>query len=851
MIDLDRGSRSHGDFTLPGAEPQYPPDLTLEPVHLHIALSLDVPAHAATGSVVTTVRSAADGARRLVLEARAFEDVAVTGEGGQSLSSSYDGRRITVLFDRPLARGEVRRFQVSYRVDHPVSGLHFSAPDEAHPDRPLFVATDNETERARYWLPCVDYPAVRTTLSFALTVPADFTVLANGLCEGEDARADGTKTARWRLDHPCPSYLVCFAAGHFVRADDEAVDGREVAYFGARGRATEEQLRRSFDRTPRMLRWMEKRLGVPYPFPKYFQIALPRIGGAMENISLVSWDDHFILDETLARELTHVVDIVNVHEMAHAWFGDAVVIRDFAHAWLKESWATYVEDCWLEDEGGDDEARYHRFEQARAYMQESDESYSRPIVTRLFNSSWDMYDRHLYPGGAWRIHMLRRLLGEDDFWAAVRDYLSRHGGRTVETDDFRHALEVRSGRSLGRFFDQWIHSPGYPKLDVSFAHDAEAGTGTFTVKQTQTGIEGKPSPFAFPLDLAWEEEEGRFARRRVEVETERHVFVVPMAKAPLSVRVDPDGNVLFRLELNPGDAMLRRALRHAPDIEGRILAAEALAKTGTRRNLDAVGEAFCAELFWGVRREMVRALATSKAAVAMEWLARLMGSERDPRVLAVLAARAGEFRDPKIAAALRALLDRGPTCIVAQNALIALGAQRDAADLPRLRAATKDPGFRAIVRSGAILGLAGARTEQAFEELRERRAYGAEPDDAAHVVPGALARSALFLEKRHRDTVGEDLVDLLRDPRPWVRMAAVQGLVLLKHGPGAAAIEAALPGFPEQNHPRIRRLVNAIRAGDGKPDDAKRKKEFEDLVERQRKLEERLDRLEANKEARS
>ncbi|MCU0724207.1 MAG: hypothetical protein MUE73_00220 [Planctomycetes bacterium] len=839
------------DFTLPGAEPQYPPDLVLEPVHLDIALRFDVAAQAAAGRVVTTVRAAADGARKIILEARAFEDVAVSGEDGHDLAFSYDGRRITVLFERALTRGETRRFAVVYRVDHPITGLMFSTPDAANPGRPLFVATDNETERARYWLPCVDYPAIRTTLSFALTAPVDFTVLANGRSEGEEANGDGTKTARWRLDQPCPSYLVCLAAGHFVRAVDEPVDGREIAYFAPEERATEADLRRSFGRTPRMLRWFENRLGVRYPYPKYFQFAVPRIGGAMENISLVSWDDGYLLDETLAREFTHVFDIVNVHEMAHAWFGDAVVIRDFAHAWLKESWATYMENCWLEDEAGEDEARYHRFEQARAYMKEADETYSRPIVTRTFDSSWAMYDRHLYPGGAWRIHMLRRLLGEGDFWAAVTDYLARHGAGTVETEDFRRALEARSGRSLVRFFDQWIHSPGYPKLDVSFAHDAEAGTGTFTVKQTQTGTDGKVAPFAFPLVLAWEEEEGRFARRRIEVERERHVVVVPLGKAPLSVRVDPDGDLLFRIEMNPGDAMLRRALRHAPDIEGRILAAEALAKTGTRGNLDAVGEAFATEPFWGARREMARALSVSKAARAVEWIARLLGSEEDPRVLVVLAGVAAEFRDPGLAAALRAMLDRHPTYLVAQNALAALGAQRDPADLPRLLAASHDDGWRGIVRAGALRGLAASRSEEVFTGLRARLLGGQEPEDVLHVLPAAFAQSALFLERRHRDQAGEDLIGLLRDPRPFVRFAAAGGLAILKHGPGAAAIEAARSGFAEQSHPRLRRLVNAIREGDGKPDDVKRKKEFEDLLEKTRKLEERLDRLEAAKEARS
>ena len=70
------------------------------------------------------------------------------------------------------------------------------------------------------------------------------------------------------------------------------------------------------------------------------------------------------IDETLALELTRNVDDVNVHEMAHAWFGDAIVCRDFAHAWLKESWATYIAQVWFDDVAGADEGRYQLWRDA-------------------------------------------------------------------------------------------------------------------------------------------------------------------------------------------------------------------------------------------------------------------------------------------------------------------------------------------------------------------------------------------------------------------------------------------------------------------------------------------------------
>src|SRR5690606_29062523 len=198
----------------------------------------------------------------------------------------------------------------------------------------------------------------------------------------------------------------CFAAGEFVRADDGEFDDGEkripLAYFCSPQHTAGDMLR-SFGRTGAMLAWMTAKLGRPFPYPKYFQWTAPGVSGAMENISLVSWDERFSLDEKLAAEWTWLVDAVNVHEMAHSYFGDAVVCRDFAHAWLKESWATYIEQVYREDTISPDEGRYVFYEHAERYFNEADNPYKRPIVTRHFQSSWDMYDAHLYPGGACRL----------------------------------------------------------------------------------------------------------------------------------------------------------------------------------------------------------------------------------------------------------------------------------------------------------------------------------------------------------------------------------------------------------------------------------------------------------------
>jgi len=184
------GQRHHsGDFTLSNAVAHYAPDLTLEPVHLDISLNLDIEASHCEAIVTTTVLARAEGADQLTLHGVDFVDVQVRSP---QVRHQYNGEEIKLCWDNPFKVGERRDVTVSYRLDHPSTGLHFSFPTDAYPNTPLFAGTDNESERARHWLACVDLPSVRPTLSYHLTSREDFTFLANGVLTGEETK-DGTK----------------------------------------------------------------------------------------------------------------------------------------------------------------------------------------------------------------------------------------------------------------------------------------------------------------------------------------------------------------------------------------------------------------------------------------------------------------------------------------------------------------------------------------------------------------------------------------------------------------------------------------------------------------------------------
>lgn len=834
-------------FTLPGAERHYPPDLELEPFHLELDLRLDLEAAAAEGQVLHHLRARAAGARRLELQAVALADLVVEdldrdGDGG-GLDWEYDGRRIALSWRAGWAEGEERRLAIRYRVLEPTAGLYFSRPSEAYPNQPWFAATDHETERARHWLPCVDLPNARTSLDLRLTAAQAFRILANGRLESLEAHADGSHTARWRLEQPCPSYLICFAVGDFVSVEDGEVDGVPVAYHTCPP-FTAEDLRRSFDRTPAMLAWMTGRLGLPYPFPKYHQIALPGIGGAMENISLVTWDDKFLLDETLALEWTRTCDEVNLHEMAHSYFGDAVVCRDFAHAWLKESWAVYMEQVWFEETVGEDERAYQYWRDAAAYLEEADGRYQRPIVTREFNSSWQMYDRHLYPGGACRLHTLRKELGDETFWEGVRRYLRRYQGQVVETDDFRRVMEEVSGRSLGRFFDQWFLSPGYPAVTMRFKHDAAKGQGTVTLEQTQADARTGAGAFHLRTELGWVVG-GQLHLWPVTLDQARQTVLIPLPQAPEQLRFDPRGLVLHKLDAAIGTPLLRRQLTEAGDVIGRIQAGAALAAKGEREGIAAIGAACATEPFWGVRVEWMQALGKAGVEAAMEVLAERVLVEADPRVLAPLLRAAGRYRDPLILEAVQARLERGDLPYHARAAALeTLGAMREEAPLPLLLDAAAREGFGGLVQAGAFRALAASRLPEALTALEEYVGYGACSNRSRPAAVSALAELGRLQERAARERIVDSLVQLLRDPHEPVAWAAARGLGAMEADAALGALAAFGAPRSRQEQVAVDRICAGIRAAaaarpGGASDDLDR------LREQLRKLADRVERLEA------
>jgi aminopeptidase N len=108
----------------------------------------------------------------------------------------------------------------------------------------------------------------------------------------------------------------------------------------------------------------------------------------------------------------------------------------------------------------------------------------------------------IYNKSAVVLHMLRRLIGDEAFFAGVRKFYKDWRFQKAGTDDLRAVFESTSSMPLGRFFDRWIGGSSIPKIRLT-SRVAEGGESAL-VKIEQVG-----DVFDLPLTVSVQYADGR------------------------------------------------------------------------------------------------------------------------------------------------------------------------------------------------------------------------------------------------------------------------------------------------------------------------------------------------------
>lgn len=383
---------------------------------------------------------------------------------GDTAKFSQNGLELMVdLPDRTI--GEVGEIVVEY-FGKPADGLVISR--NIYGDRTFFG--DNWPTRGRFWLPVVDHPSEKATCEWWITAPNHYQVVANGAWKETRDLGEGKRLHHYHCETPLAPKVMVFGAAEFAVSNVGFLRNIPVsAWVYPRSRDGGFY---DYQLALPILTFFDS-LVAPYPFAKLANVQSTTRFGGMENASNVFYDERSVTGERSSEGLI-------AHELAHQWFGNSASEADWPHLWLSEGFATYFASIWL--------AHAHGEERLIKELAIDKQTIFRagpavPLVPSNVEDPMSLLNANSYEKGGWVLHMLRLELGDDVFFEGIRSYYDLYKGKVATTDQFQAALEETSGEDLDFFFEQWVHSVGYPSFKTSWAY--EDSSLTLEVRQMQ------------------------------------------------------------------------------------------------------------------------------------------------------------------------------------------------------------------------------------------------------------------------------------------------------------------------------------------------------------------------------
>ncbi|HEX5438504.1 MAG TPA: M1 family metallopeptidase [Gemmatimonadaceae bacterium] len=514
---------------------------------LHYDLGIDLPDTGATinaRAVLTVMRTARADSLRLDLIGLHVDSVLVDR---RPVRFGRDSANIFI----PLPHGEHDTVHVAVRY----GGVATDGLIIRHDSLGRWTAFgDNWPTRARYWIPSVDSPDDKATVTWTVTAPANRTVVANGelveeaplppvamAAAGSTSGVSGSPRTRtiWREQRPIPTYTMVIAAAPLAYYDlGRSACGhsrfpgcvRQAVYVAPE---VVDFLPGPFAQADDIVNYYASLVG-PFPYEKLSHLESSTRFGGMENATAIFYADRPFRRHTMRAG-------VIAHETAHQWFGDAVTEVNFAHLWLSEGFATYFAALWMRHAQGDSA---FRAEMARTRRQiiASSVTAERPVIDTAQTNYLKLLNTNSYQKGGWVLHMLRGLVGDSAFFHALRGYYNRYHGGNATTDDLRHEMERASGQSLGWFFSEWLRRPGYAELTTSWRYDTARKRVVVEIAQGT-----RFAPYRFPLTVAVRTSTGAVRRVTVRVAARRSQEVtlpIALTAKPRGLTFDPDVQLL-------------------------------------------------------------------------------------------------------------------------------------------------------------------------------------------------------------------------------------------------------------------------------------------------------------------
>jgi hypothetical protein len=378
----------------------------------------------------------------------------------------------------------------------------FGGPDEARfVGEPSVLYSTNSA-----WYPqgaATAYGSAR----MRLTVPARFQVLASGNLQPgfpKAAPAINGKIPAVQYDFDATQpvrYLACVIS-RFQRVASTVIPTRYA------GGGDTDGVTLSLDANPRQVNKGRQTLPIAENVFRYYTSILGDIPYKSLALGLIERDTPgghspayvSVLNQPLASStfswgndpaaFPNFPEFFVAHELAHQWWGQAVGGRSYHERWISEGFAQYFAALYARQIRGDG-ALNDLIRRMATWGKEKAEEGPISLGYRLGHIRGDsqIFRALVYNKSAVVLDMLRRRLGDETFFRGLRRFYKDWRFRKAGTDNVQQAFEAESGQSLERFFEQWIHGAGVPRLTSSWQLDPAAAAPTVVVRLEQVGVQ--------------------------------------------------------------------------------------------------------------------------------------------------------------------------------------------------------------------------------------------------------------------------------------------------------------------------------------------------------------------------
>ncbi len=405
------------------------------------------------------------------------------GDPGGQLDYTQDAAKLYVSL----------RDEVPEGASHTVSVAYHGQPLEAErapweggfvwsetPSGKPWIATAIQGEGCDLWWPCKDHPAGEPeSMDLYFTVPDGLLAVSNGVLIDVEEHDNGRRTFHWRTEVSTNTYGIALNVAPYVLIENTYTSSNgtviPVKFWAIEDH--EEQARELFDREfSRTIEFFERKVG-PYPWgqEKLGIAETPHLG--MEHQTVNAYGNEF-------RRGDYGFDWLFHHELAHEWFGNVMTHVTVSDMWLHEGFGAFMQPEYTREVLGD--AAFH----ASMYSSYQKIKACNAIAPREEFSADELYfddpegngpAGDIYTKGPWVLHSLRYLIGEDEFWRAVRILVydtpdpaslpSPIAARFRSTDDFMRIASDVAGEDLAWFFEVYARRGPLPNLTITDQKD--------------------------------------------------------------------------------------------------------------------------------------------------------------------------------------------------------------------------------------------------------------------------------------------------------------------------------------------------------------------------------------------